>query len=59
MVTMRSSSGMKPDSTFSSVVLPAPVPPEITMFSRARTQALQQLHHAVGQRQDVHQVLAP
>ena len=26
-------------SAFSSVVLPAPVPPEMTMFSRARTQA--------------------
>ena len=29
---------MKPDSTLSSVVLPAPVPPLISMFMRARTQ---------------------
>ena len=38
IVTMRSRSEMKLDSTFSSVVLPAPVPPLISMFSRARTQ---------------------
>ncbi len=35
---MRSRSEMKLDSTLSSVVLPAPVPPLISMFSRARTQ---------------------
>ena len=35
---MRSRSEMNADSTFSSVVLPAPVPPLISMFSRARTQ---------------------
>ena len=43
MVMMRSSSGMKCDSTLSSVVLPEPVPPETTMFSRdddARAQEL-------------------
>ena len=39
MVTMRSSDGMKDDSTLSVVVLPAPVPPETTMLSRPRTQA--------------------
>ena len=38
MVTMRSLSAMKPDSTLSSVVLPAPVPPLIRQFSRDRTQ---------------------
>ena len=35
---MRSRSEMKLDSTFSSVVLPAPVPPLISMFSFERTQ---------------------
>ena len=30
---------MKPEQTLSRVVLPAPVPPEMTMFARARTQA--------------------
>ena len=38
IVTMRSCSEMKLESTFSSVVLPAPVPPLIRQFSRARTQ---------------------
>ena len=37
---MRSSCGMKSDSTFRVVVLPEPVPPETRMFSRASTQAL-------------------
>ena len=40
IVTMRSCSGMKPESRLSSVVLPAPVPPETTTFSRPRTIAL-------------------
>ena len=39
MVTMRSLSEMKPESTFSSVVLPAPVPPETMTFSRQATAA--------------------
>ncbi len=39
MVTMRSSSGMKLEMTLSSVVLPEPVPPEMTMLRRPRTQA--------------------
>ena len=39
MVTMRSSVGMKEESTFSVVVLPAPVPPETTTLRRPRTQA--------------------
>ena len=38
MVMMRSSSGMKLDSTFSVVVLPAPVPPDTSMLIRPRTQ---------------------
>ena len=37
IVTMRSCVGMKADSTFSVVVLPLPVPPEISRFSFART----------------------
>ena len=40
IVTMRSVSEMKPDRTLSSVVLPAPVPPETMMFSRQATAAL-------------------
>ena len=36
-MTMRSSEGMKADSTLSSVVLPLPVPPEMTMFFLAIT----------------------
>ena len=32
MVTMRSSAGMKPEITFSKVVLPLPVPPEIKIL---------------------------
>ena len=39
MVTTRSSCGMKLDSVFKSVVLPQPVPPLMTMFSRALMQA--------------------
>ena len=39
MVTIRSSAGMNEESTFSVVVLPEPVPPLITMFSRPRTHA--------------------
>ena len=35
MVTILSLSGMNPERQFSMVVLPEPVPPEITMFSRA------------------------
>ncbi len=39
MVMTRSSSGMKEESTFRVVVLPAPVPPETRMLSRPLTQA--------------------
>ena len=39
MVTIRSSAGTNEDSTFSVVVLPEPVPPLITTFSRPCTQA--------------------
>jgi hypothetical protein len=38
IVTMRSSDGMKLDSTFSVVVLPAPVPPDTRMLRWPRTQ---------------------
>ena len=50
---------MKEDSTLSRVVLPVPVPPETMMFSRASTQALQQLGHLRGQRAEVDQVVGP
>ena len=40
MVMIRSCSGMKDDSTLSSVVLPEPVPPETMMLSFASTHAL-------------------
>ena len=39
MVTSRSPAGTKDESTPSKVVLPDPVPPETTMFARARTHA--------------------
>ena len=39
MVTMRSLSEMKLDRMLSSVVLPAPVPPDTMMFSRLLTAA--------------------
>ena len=48
MVTMRSVGGMKDDRMFSSVVLPAPVPPEMRMLSRAFTQPRQQLEHRLA-----------
>ncbi len=41
---------MKPDSTLSSVVLPAPVPPLISAFSRARTQCDEEVEHRPRQR---------
>ncbi len=40
IVMMRSLSGMKLDRMFRSVVLPTPVPPEISTFSLPRTHAL-------------------
>ena len=42
-VMMRSPSGTAAESALSIVVLPAPVPPEMTMFSFARTNAAQQV----------------
>ena len=39
MVATRSSAGMKADRAFMRVVFPDPVPPETTMFTRARVQA--------------------
>ena len=40
---------MYPERTFSSVVLPAPVPPEIRKFSRPFHHGRQQLQHGLGQ----------
>ena len=40
---------MNPESTFSSVVLPAPVPPEISMLSRPLTMAESNFQHGLGQ----------
>jgi hypothetical protein len=39
IVATRSSSGMNDERAFSSVVLPLPVPPEITTLTRARMAA--------------------
>ena len=49
---MRSRSEMKLDSTLSSVVLPAPVPPLISMFRRALHAVLEELEHRPRQRSD-------
>ena len=43
MVMIRSSLGIKAEKTLRVVVLPEPVPPEMTMFSLAWTQALHEL----------------
>ena len=48
---------MKLDSTFSSVVLPAPVPPETMMFSRHATTASQEIEHRLRERLAVDQIL--
>ena len=50
MVTMRSWSLMNPESTFSSVVFPAPVPPETRMFSRQATALCRNCSIGCGQR---------
>ena len=47
---MRSFSGMKAESALSSVVLPAPVPPEIRTFRRAVHDHLQHVGDVFGQR---------
>jgi len=47
---MRSFSEMKLDSTLSSVVLPAPVPPLISALSRGLHAMRQELEHRLGQR---------
>ena len=44
-VMMRSSSGIADDSTFSVVVLPEPVPPEMRMLSLPRTHASRNWAH--------------
>ena len=49
MVTMRSFSEMKLDSALSSVVLPAPVPPDTITFRRAPTTDLQEVEHRLRQ----------
>ena len=54
---MRSRSEMKLDSTFSSVVLPAPVPPLISMFSFDAHAVLEELEHRPGHRAQRDQVL--
>ena len=48
---------MKLDRMFSSVVLPAPVPPDTMMFSRAPTAALQEVEHRLGQRLALDQIV--
>ena len=48
---------MKVDSTLSSVVLPEPVPPEMTMFSRASTAATRNVDHLLGHRAELHEVV--
>ena len=48
---------MKPERTFSSVVLPAPVPPETMTFSRLATAALQEVEHRLRQRLALDEVL--
>ena len=46
IVTMRSSAEMKRDRMLSRVVLPEPVPPEISMFRRARTAPREELQRS-------------
>ena len=57
IVTMRWSSGIAVESAFSSVVLPVPVPPEIRMFSSARTQRLRKSTVVSGERAEPDQVV--
>ncbi len=45
IVTMRSSEGMAPERTLRSVVLPLPVPPEMTMFFFALDAAREEAPH--------------
>jgi hypothetical protein len=54
---MRSRSEMKLESTLSSVVLPAPVPPLMSMLSRARDAVLEELEHRLRQRPGPDEVL--
>ena len=48
---------MKPDSRLSSVVLPAPVPPETTMFSRALHDRAQHLRDRRRETAELDQVV--
>ena len=50
MVTIRSVGGMNDERMLSSVVLPAPVPPEMMHVEPRLHDALQQLEHRLGQR---------
>ena len=57
IVTMRSSSGMNDESTFSVVVFPAPVPPATMMLIRPRTQASRNFDDRRGHRAELDQVV--
>ena len=59
MVATRSSAGMNADRALSSVVLPLPVPPEMTMLTRALTQADEELDHLLGDRLVGDQIVRP
>ena len=50
MVTTRSLAPMNPDSTFSSVVFPEPVPPETIRFRRPAIAACRNVQHRLGPR---------
>ena len=50
IVTTRSLAPMKLERMFSSVVLPAPVPPDTIRFSRQAIAALQEFQHRLGPR---------
>ena len=57
MVTMRSVWPMKLERMFSSVVLPAPVPPGHDDVEPARHGSLQEVQHRLGQRLPIDQIL--
>ena len=59
IVTMRSVSGIASASAPSSVDLPAPVPPEIRMFLRARTAMTRNSSISRRERPEAEQVVAP
>ena len=57
IVTIRSSSGIAVESALSSVVFPEPVPPEISMFSWARTQRCEELDRLLAERAELDHVV--